>query len=195
MPASLIHVPASFVNRLEPGRIFAGPRPLELELGSGDGTFLVAWARQHPERDFLGVERLLGRLRKIDRKGRRAGLSNLRVIRIEAAYFLKYLAPLSAIHALHVYFPDPWPKRRHWKKRLINPEFLESAQRVLAPGGTVYLRTDNRAYFEQMQEVFGQSAFQAVDPPADLLAVTTDFERDFQSRGIATLSAAYRCAG
>ena len=90
---SLIYSPASYVDRLDVGRLFSQPLPLEVELGSGDGSFLAQWARRCPERNFLGVERLLGRLRKLDRKGRRAGLTNLRLLRIEASYFLEWLLP------------------------------------------------------------------------------------------------------
>ena len=82
-----------------------------MELGCGDASFLVDYARRHPERNFIGVERLLGRLRKLDRKGRRAGLTNLRGVRIESSYFLEYLLPPHSVSALHVYFPDPWPNQ------------------------------------------------------------------------------------
>jgi tRNA (guanine-N7-)-methyltransferase len=110
---SLIYPLASILERLEPAKLFPKPQPLEVELGSGDGSFLAQYAARHPERNFIGVERLLGRLRKLDRKGRRAGLTNLRGVRIESAYFLEYLLPSHAASVLHVYFPDPWPKRRH----------------------------------------------------------------------------------
>jgi tRNA (guanine-N7-)-methyltransferase len=190
---SLIHRPASYVDRLDLAAMFPAAQPLEVELGAGDGSFLVQWAQAHPERNFLGVERLLGRLRKIDRKGRRAGLTNLRALRLEAAYTLEYLLPLHAVDALHVYFPDPWPKKRHHKNRLINPRFPVLAARVLAPGGTVFLRTDDADYFAQMREVFGVATdFTEIETPAELAAVPTDFEREFNARGIATRRAAYR---
>jgi tRNA (guanine-N7-)-methyltransferase len=97
----------------------------------------------------------LGRLRKLDRKGRRLGLTNLRGVRIECGYFLEYLLPPGSVAALHVYFPDPWPKKKHRHRRLINERFPELARRVLQPGGVVYLRTDDADYFAQMQAVFG----------------------------------------
>src|SRR5438552_10396515 len=90
-PSSLIYILPSYFARLDLDHIFADPKPLEVELGSGDGSFLVQYAKANPLSNFLGVERLLGRLRKIDRKGRRAGLTNLRVLRVEAGYFLEYL--------------------------------------------------------------------------------------------------------
>ncbi len=194
--ATLIYRPASWVEPLPIASMFASFQPLEVELGSGDGSFLAQWAAAWPHRNFLGVERLLGRLRKLDRKGRRAGLSNLRLMRIEAAYFLEYLLPPATVQALHVYFPDPWPKRKHRKNRLVNERFPELAARVLAAGGTAYLRTDDEDYFQQMQEVFGASKrFQLMETPADLMAVITDFERGFHARGVATRRLAVRRVG
>jgi tRNA (guanine-N7-)-methyltransferase len=189
---SLVLKLTSIVERLDPARIFAQQQPLEVELGSGDGSFLVNYARLHPEHNFLGVERLLGRLRKVDRKGRKAGLTNLRGLRIESAYFLEYLLPPGSVKALHIYFPDPWPKRKHRKNRLINERFTQLARQVLVPGGVVYLRTDDRDYFEQMITVFaGNTAFRLVETPGELSAVVTDFERTFHTRGVSTLRAAY----
>ena len=195
-PANLIYAFASIVERIDLAKLFAKEQPLEVELGSGDSSFLVEYARLRPEHNFIGVERLLGRIRKLDRKGRRAGLQNLRGVRIESAYFIEYMLPPHSAAALHVYFPDPWPKRKHWRHRLINERFPSLAGQVLQPGGTVYLRTDDRPYFEQMLGVFGGSPmFQAVATPDSLCALHTDFEKDFQARGINTLSAAYRLAG
>src|ERR1700689_5486180 len=108
---TMLHPIDSIIERLDVAAVFPRAQPLEVELVSGDGSFLVNYARLHPERNFLGVERLLGRLRKLDRKGCRAGLTNLRGLRIESAYFLEYLLPRESPATLHIYFPDPWPKR------------------------------------------------------------------------------------
>lgn len=192
-PASLIYAPPSIVKPLVLAELFTVTQPLEVELGSGDGSFLINYAGLHRGRNFLGVERLLGRLRKIDRKGRRLGLVNLRAIRVEAAYFLEYLLPPECAAALHIYFPDPWPKRRHHKNRLINERFPELARRVLVRGGIVCLRTDEANYFAQMNQVFAaRNDFQGVATPAELSAVKTDFERDFNARGVPTLRAAFQ---
>ena len=190
---SLIYQIPSIVERLDCHQVFPKEQPLEVELGSGDGSFLVNYAKSRPETNFIGVERLLGRLRKLDRKGLRAGLTNLRGVRIESAYLLQYLLrPHSAV-ALHVYFPDPWPKRRHRKNRLIDSEFIALAQQALAPAGVIYLRTDDEDYFSQMVTVFAASTgFRLVETPDSLSSVVTDFERNFQTRGVATRRAAYR---
>ena len=192
-PPSLILRPQSYVERIDPASIFPTVHSLEVELGSGDGSFLVEWARLHPERNFIGVERLLGRLRKLDRKGRRAGLTNLRAIRLEASYFMEYLLPAASVQSFHAYFPDPWPKRKHHKHRLVNSHFTEVAAKILIRGGVVCLRTDDANYFTQMTEVFGANpSFMAIETPAELGAVLTDFEREFNARGVSTLRAAYR---
>ena len=174
-------------------QLFPQKQPLEVELGCGDASFLVEYACRNPERNFIGVERLLGRIKKLDRKGRRAGLANLRGVRIESSYFLQYLLAPRSAGALHIYFPDPWPKKKHRKHRLIGGNFPALAREALAFGGVVYLRTDDADYFRQMSEVFAASAeFQQIETPVELAELPTDFEREFRARGISTLRAAYR---
>ena len=192
-PASLIYDLPSIVERVDLTKLFSKLRPLEVELGCGDASFLVELARRHPESNFIGVERLLGRLRKLDRKGGRAGLTNLRGVRIESAYFLEYLLPPHSVLALHIYFPDPWPKKKHRKHRLINERFPELVRAALVPGGVVYLRTDDEDYFEQMTGVFGANGeFEPKETPAELAELLTDFEKGFRERGIQTLRTAYQ---
>jgi tRNA (guanine-N7-)-methyltransferase len=181
------------IERLPLEKIFSSNQPLEVEIGAGDGSFLVAYAKAHPELNLIGLERLLGRLRKIDRKARRAGLQNIRLLRLEASYFVQYMLPPGSVNAFHIYFPDPWPKRRHWKNRLIEDTFTRSLQQALRPGGLVYLRTDDQPYFSQMLEVFAQNAaFEKMETPTQLLTIVTDFERNFHLRGVATNHATYR---
>jgi tRNA (guanine-N7-)-methyltransferase len=189
----LVYNLPSILERLDLEKLFSHARPLEVELGCGDASFLVEYARRHPERNFIGVERLLGRLRKLDRKGRRAGLTNLRGVHIESSYFLEYLLPAHSVSALHIYFPDPWPKKKHHKHRLINERFPAIARAALTRGGVVYLRTDDEDYFQQMTEVFGANQeFQQIETPTKLAELLTDFEREFQTGGIKTLRAAYQ---
>jgi tRNA (guanine-N7-)-methyltransferase len=183
----------SIVEPLGLAELFPKPQPLEVELGCGDASFLVEYARRNPEKNFIGVERLLGRIKKLDRKGRRAGLANLRGVRIESSYFLQYLLPPHSAVVLHVYFPDPWPKKKHRRHRLIGESFPALARAALAPGGVVYLRTDDTDYFQQMREVFAANReFKKVETPAELAEITTDFEREFRARNIQTLRAAYQ---
>ena len=193
---TLLHPITSAVEPIDLAGLFSTRQPLELELGCGDGSFTLQYALANPGRNIVALERLLGRITKLDRKGHRAGLKNLRLLRAEAAYVLEYLLPPGLLDALHVYFPDPWPKKRHHKNRLISEPFPLLAKRLVREGGIVYLRTDNIEYFEQMLEVFGDAnGFEAVETPESLKALVTDFEQEFNSQGIPTNYAAYRSVG
>ena len=192
-PPAILVRPPSYIERLDVGALFVRPQPLEVELGAGDGSFFVQWAALNPDVNFLGVERLLGRLKKIGKKSKRAGLENARGLRLEAGYFAEYLLPPSSVRAFHIYFPDPWPKRKHRANRLINEKFSEVLRAALQDGGLVYLRTDDTDYFAQMTGVFGANPrFAPVPTPERLAAVLTDFERGFTAQGIHTNRAAYR---
>lgn len=190
---SLIYELPSVLERLDLTQLFPKAQPLEVELGCGDASFLAEYARLNPAVNFLGVERLLGRVRKVDRKGRRLGLTNVCGVRIESAYFLEFLLPRHSSQALHLYFPDPWPKKKHRRFRLVNERFTTLSWQALASGGVVYLRTDDTDYFQQMTEVFSlDKRFQLVETPTNLAGVLTDFERGFNAEGIPTQRAAYR---
>ena len=192
IPPNLVYELPSIIERLDLAKLFPKCQPLEVELGCGDTSFLAEYARRDPEKNFIGVERLLGRIRKLDRKGRRLGLSNLRGIRIENAYFVEWLLPVHSADALHVYFPDPWPKLKHRRHRLINERFPALAHAALQPGGRIFLRTDDLDYFEQIQAVFAASPkFCKVETPPELAGLLTDFETEFRAKGIQTRRAAY----
>lgn len=189
----LIYPLPSILECIKLTNLFPTPQPLEVELGCGDASFLLNYAKANPQRNFIGVERLLGRVNKIDRKGRRLGLTNLRGVRIESGYFLEYLLPAHCAAALHIYFPDPWPKLKHRRHRFINERFPALAHQALQPRGTVFLRTDDTDYFEQMLQVLAaDKRFEKIEPPAALLELKTDFEMEFNARGIPTLHATYQ---
>jgi len=106
-------VPADILQRAQLSDIFERPAPLEVDIGCGEGAFLLEMARRHPERNFLGIERLLGRVSKVCRAAAREGLTNVRVLRLESAYVMKHILPLGSVSVAYVSFPDPWPKRHH----------------------------------------------------------------------------------
>jgi tRNA (guanine-N7-)-methyltransferase len=190
---NLLYELPSILERLDLSKVFPIAQPLQVEFGSGDGTFLVDLAKTKSACNFIGIERLLGRIRKMERKARRAELSNLRGVRIESSYFLEHLLPPHSVEAFHIYFPDPWPKRKHRRHRLINEQFPALAYRAMTSAGMVYLRTDDRDHFEQMTHVFNSSPlFRQTDTPVELAVLLTDFEKDFQARGIGTLRSAYQ---
>lgn len=145
-------VPADYFRRLGRADVCRDGRPLEVDLGCGDGSFLMEMAGRYPERDFLGVERLLGRVRKVCKKITRRGLENARVLRLESRYVVEWLLPEEAVSRLHLLCPDPWPKVRHHRRRLVQVEFLEAVRRALVPGGEFLFMTDHEDYFRWAEE-------------------------------------------
>lgn len=183
-----IFVPANYFQILEKTDLFPdASRPLEIDLGCGDGRFTVAMAQAHPERDFLAVERLKGRVSKTARRILAAGLTNARVLRLESAYTVSWLLPTAGVSRLHLLCPDPWPKKRHFKNRLINnDEFQSGLQRVLEPGiGEFLLKSDHEGYFDNAVENFASlPGFSRLDWPDDAFPYPqTDFEEHWLAQG------------
>src|SRR5260370_8374057 len=100
--------------------------------GCGSGVFFIEAARQYPERNFFGVERLLGRVRKTLRSASQLGLTNVRVLRLEIDYTIRFLLSPGSVSRLHLSFPDPWPNRRHSRRRLVDEGFLAASASPLA---------------------------------------------------------------
>ena len=134
-------------------RIFGRPGAVHLEIGSGKGTFLVHQGRACPDVDFLGIEWARKfYLYAADRLGR-WGLTNVRITRADAVTFLtEHIAPES-VDCLHIYFPDPWPKKRHHKRRLVQEANMNVLIGCLKTGGEVRIATDHAGYFEQIEAV------------------------------------------
>ena len=133
--------------------IFGRIAPLHIEIGSGKGTFLVHQASAQPEIDFLGIEWASRYYRlALDRFGR-WGLENVRIIRADAVTFLNEHVPDGAVACLHIYFPDPWPKRHHHKRRLLQQANMDLLIRCLKPGGHIRIATDHAGYFKQIAAV------------------------------------------
>lgn len=178
-------VPGDYFRKLELGELCRGERPLEIDLGCGDGSFLMEMARQHPERDFLGVERLLGRVRKVCKKITRRELGNARVLRLDSRYVVEWLLPEASVSRLHLLCPDPWPKLRHHRRRLVQVEFLEAVKRALAPGGEFLFMTDHEEYFQWAEEkvaLFG--GFERLEWTEDsFFYPKTDFQQLWESEG------------
>lgn len=121
---------------------------IALEIGSGHGHFLTKYASIHPDRFFVGIDILGDRLRKAGRKQTVAGLSNIRYVKAEAFEFLECLPERVRIEETLVLFPDPWPKKRHHKNRLIQKAFLDSLAEHMLPNSRIYFRTDHEPYLE-----------------------------------------------
>jgi tRNA (guanine-N7-)-methyltransferase len=130
---------------LEP--VLARTRTFTWEVGSGHGHFLTAYAEAHPHETCVGIDLLTDRLERAEKKSHRARLDNLFWIRADASLFLEVLPPDVVIPRTWVLFPDPWPKKRHWKNRLLQPEFLDALARHAPAGGQLCFRTDHAPYF------------------------------------------------
>ena len=134
-------------------RIFGRVGPVHIEIGTGKGTFLLNQAKAQPGDNFLGIEWARKYYRyAVDRIGRWS-LTNVRIIRTDAATFLADFIPDNSIACFHIYFPDPWPKKRHHKRRFICPANLEHLIRCLKTGGQLKIATDHTNYFEVIKMV------------------------------------------
>jgi len=179
-------VPPDYFRILSKEEIFPdGSRPLEVDLGCGDGTFLVDLAAENPGRDFLGVERLMGRVRKVCRKARRRGLANVKVLRLESAYTVGWLLPEGGVARAHLLCPDPWPKKKHHRRRLVDGGFVKGLHRVLEPGGEFLFKSDHAEYFEEsVAQVRETGLLEEVEWSADAFFYPeTDFERQWKAEG------------
>jgi tRNA (guanine-N7-)-methyltransferase len=128
--------------------IFGNSLPVEMEIGCGKGGFILDQARAHPDRNYLGVEWAGKYFRYAADRMRRWGVPNVRLIRTDARHLVCQQLPSECLAALHVYHPDPWPKKRHHKRRLFQAEFVEAATRALEPGGRWAIQTDHEEYFQ-----------------------------------------------
>jgi tRNA (guanine-N7-)-methyltransferase len=166
------------------GEIFENGRPLEIDLGSGSGKFLVEAGQRFPERNFLGIERLLGRVRKTRRKACQLNLGNVRVLRVEIDYAVKYLLPPQSTSRFHLSFPDPWPKRRHHSRRLVDEEFLQAIDVALEPNGELWVKTDHVEYFCWIEKTAALVSTRFEMLPWEEEYPNTDFDETFAAENL-----------
>jgi tRNA (guanine-N7-)-methyltransferase len=173
----------SVIERLDLDKIFGRNVPLQVDLGCGDGLFICALAERMPERNFLGIERLLGRIRSAARKA--ATVGNVRLLRIESSYAVRYLLPAGSVETFYLLFPDPWPKRRHWQRRIVTGEFLRAISQTLAKNGRFLVATDHLNYFEKIEEIGRANPDFMVAPLGAADLPLTKFEQQFRAQGAA----------
>lgn len=167
-------------------------RPLEIEVGCGKGKFLTARAAANPDCDFLGIERMLERVRLFAGKCRRGNITNAKILRLEALYTFHYLLPAHHARRVYVFFPDPWPKKKHHSHRLFGPLFLNALWKRLEIGGRLEFATDHAEYFGAVEECFAaDTRFRRVEPMARPPEVWTEFETMFRAQGLPVYSAAW----
>ena len=172
--------PRSLVERLDLEKLFARNAPLHVDLGCGDGSFLCALAQRMPDKNFLGIERLLGRIRSSARKA--ASLSNVRLLQMESSYALRYLLPPGSVETFYLLFPDPWPKRRHHRRRIVTSEFLQSVHIALEKNGLIYITTDHLDYFRKINEIVRSTSGFAM-AKLDVELPPSGFELIFRQKG------------
>jgi tRNA (guanine-N7-)-methyltransferase len=185
---------------LEPARIFGRIAPLEVEIGCGKGLFLTTTAASRPAHDFVGIEISSKYYKWAGRAIAREGLANVRLVREEAKYFVERYLAVASIRCLHVYYPDPWPKRRHWRRRLFDKEFVRLASDRLEPGGELRVATDHEDYWSVIErELDAEPDLERVDRRGGGEEIwgawQTNFGRKYALERRATFRGCYRRAG
>ena len=197
---------ATFPIPMDWGTCFGNSQPVEIEIGFGKGRFLLEASRRHPCVNYVGVERARKYVAhtqdRFERYIRHFGVdrtaghfSNVRLVWTDANYFLMRYVPSGSVQTYHIYFPDPWPKKRQRKRRIFrNQDFLEALTRTLSPaGGRVYIVTDYATYFQEIQERI------AIGTPLRLIApnvspdrdIATNFEMKYMLEGRSIYRAVY----
>ncbi|MCK6485088.1 MAG: tRNA (guanosine(46)-N7)-methyltransferase TrmB [Phycisphaerae bacterium] len=185
-------------DRADLAALFGRAAPTELEIGCGKGGFLLRQARAHPERNYLGIEWANKFHRFAADRMARWGLTNVRLLRTDARHFVIHRLPVGCLAALHVYHPDPWPKKRHHKRRLFNAAFVDAAARALAQGGRLAVQTDHAGYFEVIVNLASAHPMLAPAPFVDDEFGTanerteTNYEIKYEREGRPIFRAAWR---
>jgi tRNA (guanine-N7-)-methyltransferase len=194
------HIAATSIARgaqIDPAAVWGRTAPLVVEIGSGQGHAIVAAASARPADDFLAVEVFRAGLARTMLDAERAGLGNLRLVEANAPEVLEHLLPAGSVDEIWVFFPDPWHKKKHTKRRLVQREFPPLAVRALRPGGILRLATDWEDYALQMREVLDAAAgldrdFEGEWAPRFDGRAHTAFERKGERAGRAIRDLAYR---
>ncbi|MCX8038012.1 MAG: tRNA (guanosine(46)-N7)-methyltransferase TrmB [Candidatus Sumerlaeia bacterium] len=168
--------------------VFGNFGPVEIEIGMGKGTLLRHLAAAAPERNFIGIERANKYLRLAAQRIARDRQSNIRVVRADAVYFLETFVPDASIAVFHIYFSDPWPKRRHAKRRLFQPRFVQLLERKTAAGGLLHIRTDVDWYFADIVRLFETETALAIREKGilDAAALPREMQTNFEIKYRAT---------
>ncbi len=195
----MIAVPAESLGEpADLGRLFDNDHPIELEIGCGKGGFLLSRARAEPDRNFVGIEWANKYYQFAADRMARWGLANVRILRTDARHLFVHRMPPAVLSALHVYHPDPWPKKRHHKRRLFTPEFVAAAVQSLQAGGRWASQTDHAGYAEVIGELLSnrpELESVAFDDPACGIKderTETNFEIKYLREGRMIYRFAYR---
>lgn len=164
---------------LDPQSLFALRQPLELEVGSGKGHFLLTHSGKYPNRNYLGIEQAKKYARFAAYRLAKNGHSNARMISGDALAFFRSFLPEACATAVHVYFPDPWWKERHRRRRVMQPEFIADVQRVLKPNGVFHFWTDVEQYFNETTMLVKQCS--DLGGPFEVAPVAPEHDMDYRT--------------
>jgi tRNA (guanine-N7-)-methyltransferase len=186
--------------RIDPADLFAKPGPVEMEIGCGKGGFLLRRAKERPDLRLLGIEWANKYCRYAADRMVRWGITNVRIMRTDARNLVVHHLVRECLTALHVYHPDPWPKKRHHKRRLFQPDFVAAATAALQPGGRWAIQTDHADYFEWIGDVMakqtGLESIEYDDPAFGIVdsQAQTNYEIKYLREGRQVHRLAYRKA-
>jgi tRNA (guanine-N7-)-methyltransferase len=185
-----LHEFAEQQGRMDWVRFFGNDRPVEIDVGCGRGLFVYTASRTNPEINFLGIEKDFKEARRGARRLKKLDAPNARIFGGDVFYAFEKLFPPRSVQAIHVYFPDPWWKRRHRSRRVFNDRFVNLAVGLLKPGGLLHSWTDVEEYFGVISALMNNnSRFEALPPPAERqpqndLDYHTSFERKKRKLGL-----------
>lgn len=174
--------------------LFKKPQPLHIEIGTGKGQFIIGMAKAHPDVNFIGIERQASVLVEALDKCLEESMDNVRLLHVNAEDVTEIFEQ-GEVEAIYLNFSDPWPKKRHMKRRLTYSSFLKSYTHILKPQGRIELKTDNQGLFEYSLESFSENGFRLrhisldLHASGDLTTVKTEYEDKFSRRG----HRIYRC--
>jgi tRNA (guanine-N7-)-methyltransferase len=177
--------------RVDFSEIFGNDNPVALEIGSGKGRFLINSASERPDVNFVGVEKSLHYYRVIRKRLERHGLPNTRIINYDAFAVVREMLPDESISELHIYFPDPWPRKRERKRRMIRDEVMPEWIRVMRPDARGIYVTDHQEYFEKAIEVL-KAYFDAEEADALESPPRTNYEAKYREEGRPIYEARFR---
>ena len=168
---------------LDLSSLFGNSNPVVLEIGSGKGRFLIGTAAENPDRNFLGIEKSLHYHRLIGERVRKRGLTNVRLINHDAFLVMEKMIASESVSELHIYFPDPWPRKREQKRRIIREAALAEMKRVLVPGGSGVYVTDHQEYFEIAAPLIASVFRSETRVPGPDDAPRTNYEAKYREEG------------
>lgn len=164
-------------------QLFGNANPVVIEIGSGKGRFLIGTATERPQQNFIGIEKSLHYHRVIADRVKKRSLTNVRLINHDAFLVLQKMVCDASVSEVHIYFPDPWPRPKEQKRRIVREEVLQEIRRVLVPDGIGVFVTDHKHYFEKAAPLIERffRAERRIPGPEDL--PRTNYEAKYRAEG------------